>query len=1078
MDKTYQTTLLIRGDSKNAVRSVQLTRDELERLTGAQRSGTTATQSFAAAFGKANAAVGNATRSFSSLQGLIAALGIGKLVSETIEAANGYASLQGQLKLVTGSQQELNAVYDRSLALANATGQTTEATVNLYARLARSTEELNLSQDQLFDITEAINQSFIVSGASAQEASSAILQLSQGMASGVLRGEELNSVMENSPRLARALADGLGVSIGQLREMGKEGELTARTVTSALLKTASDIEDEYNEMPLTIARVMQALTNDVNDALGRVDTAPLIGSVSELREVIADPQFKQGITDISGALLDMVAAGAKAATTATGLARFIGEEFAAAINGVSKDDLPRMERELARIENALSSTLFNWIETDKEIARMRKRADELREAIKRANPLLHDFAGSASNAGKATDKTADQVEGLTDSTFEYTKATIDATKAIKEGQKAHERATRQFEQGHKMLDEMVQKSEEYLDQLRFEVLLVGKTEREQAILTAQRKLGAGATQELKDQTRQLSAELFDQKEALKEVEAQTKAAADAQLPFQEALQGTVERIDTAFADAWRGAFDSFSDFADGLKNAFKELLAELAHMAITRPIVMQIGAAVGLGGASGAASAASGLSGAGGLLGLGGSLSGAGASLYTGIGHAATFLGLDDLAVASYGKGMTTSLTSLGLDLGAGLVGGYLGNRAFGGTGVGSLIGGIGGSIFGGPLGAGVGSFLGAGAEKLLGDVFGFGGNGGNNAGRSTFNLGTGLNNAVGIGNNFDQANVDTAQALVNTLQAFANTLGGSDFAGSVKVGNRSGIKLDGKKFDSPEEFFQATFQAIIDGATNLDEPLRSLISNFEGSAEEIMQFSAAVLSLNDAAGINTVTQAIEDFNAVQPTVLQAYLDNTVAVWDMVRGFDGSAGAASQLNDALLTNKAAAYEFALAIQSIGAELKAMGADQAKSIRESVLSEEELRAVRREERNTLRESLSTLTDPQEIEAATKRILELNKLIFDSLDEDLQAERAESFATYAENTSLIANKILDRTLRELEATQESLNSAVSTLLQSAASAQQNAANTQVQAANQFAAWVARLTSQGITVNITQTAPEVNV
>ena len=156
----------------------------------------------------------------------------------------------------------------------------------------------------------------------------------------------------------------------------------------------------------------------------------------------------------------------------------------------------------------------------------------------------------------------------------------------------------------------------------------------------------------------------------------------------------------------------------------------------------------------------------------------------------------------------------------------------------------------------------------------------------------------------------------------------------------------------------------------------------------------------------------------------------------------------------------------------------MGADQAKSIRESVLSEEELRAVRREERNTLRESLSTLTDPQEIEAATKRILELNKLIFDSLDEDLQAERAESFATYAENTSLIANKILDRTLRELEATQESLNSAVSTLLQSAASAQQNAANTQVQAANQFAAWVARLTSQGITVNITQTAPEVNV
>ena len=576
-------------------------------------------------------------------------------------------------------------------------------------------------------------------------------------------------------------------------------------------------------------------------------------------------------------------------------------------------------------------------------------------------------------------------------------------------------------------------------------------------------------------------------EATRDIADSTEEATAAQSPFQQALQGTAERIDTAFKSAWQGAFDSFSDFADGLKNAFKELLAELAHLAITRPIIMNIGAAFGLGGASGAASAAGGLPGGGSLLGLlsGGVSSGLGSlgSLYTSAGNlfgAGSTIGNAALAqgrLYSYGS-IGQGLASLGLNLGAGFAGGYLGNSLFGNTsGVGSFLGGAAGSIFG-PVGTGVGAFFGSGAERLLGNVFGFGGNGGNNAGRSIFNLGTGLNNAFGIGNNFDQANVDTASSLVNTLQAFANILGGSNFSGSVKVGNRSGIKLDGQRFNSPEEFFQATFQAIIDGATNLDEPLRSLIGGFEGTAEEMMRFSAAVISLSEQASINSVTQAIEDFTAQQPTVMQAYLDQTVAVWDMVRGFDGSASAAEELNVALITNKAAAYEFALAIQSIGESINRVAEEQALAIRESVLTEEELRAKRRNERNELRALLPTLTDPQEIEETANRILELNKLIFDSLSEAQQQARAEDFAVYAENTSFITDKVLDRALRVLEATQEDLNTAVSTMLQNAASAQQNAANTQVHAANQFAAWVARLTSQGITVTVNQATPEVNV
>ncbi|MCB0249856.1 MAG: phage tail length tape measure family protein, partial [Anaerolineae bacterium] len=184
-------------------------------------------------------------------------------------------------------------------------------------------------------------------------------------------------------------------------------------------------------------------------------------------------------------------------------------------------------------------------------------------------------------------------------------------------------------------------------------------------------------------------------EATRDIADSTEEATAAQSPFQQALQGTAERIDTAFKSAWQGAFDSFSDFADGLKNAFKELLAELAHLAITRPIIMNIGAAFGLGGASGAASAAGGLSGGGSLL-SGGSLlaSGYGAlssglsslgGAYTAVGNyfgAGTSIGNNALAVGrgySYGS-VGSGLANAGLNLGAGVLGGYAGGKVFGDT--------------------------------------------------------------------------------------------------------------------------------------------------------------------------------------------------------------------------------------------------------------------------------------------------------------------------------------------------------------------------------------------------------------
>lgn len=346
----YQARLEIGVDSRGAQSNVDKLDKSLEGVTKSGNAASNSTKKMGNESQKASRKVRAASSSVDrltrsarnfigvSLGGLSAALA----VRETVRAADTYADLRSQIRLVTDSQEELNRVYASTFQLSQDTRQDFESTVNLYARLARATEELGTSEDDLLTITRAINQSFIVSGASAQEASSAILQLSQGIGSGTLRGEELNSVLENSPRLARAIAEGLGVTIGQLRQLGADGRLTGEAVTTALLRTADTIERDFSTMQRTVGQSLQQLRNDLLDTFGRTDTSGLVDSVDDLREVITDPQFKQGIIELSSALIRLTSSAASATAGTAGFARWLGEEFAAFFHGPAPDDVVRL----------------------------------------------------------------------------------------------------------------------------------------------------------------------------------------------------------------------------------------------------------------------------------------------------------------------------------------------------------------------------------------------------------------------------------------------------------------------------------------------------------------------------------------------------------------------------------------------------------------------------------------------------------------------------------------------------------------------------------------------------------------
>lgn len=217
--------------------------------------------------------VDGVSKALDSVKGAAAGLGIALGAKELAETADEYTNIQNRLRLVTTDTQNLTGVMDALFGVSNRTRSSFEATTDLYGSFARSSKELGLSQKDLIGITETINQAIKVSGTDAQTAANGIRQLAQGIASGTLRGDELNSVLENMPRLATAIAAGMGITTGQLRKLGGEGKITAKAITDALKKEAPQIAAEFTKLTPTISDSLTTVKNNFTKFLGDFDKA-------------------------------------------------------------------------------------------------------------------------------------------------------------------------------------------------------------------------------------------------------------------------------------------------------------------------------------------------------------------------------------------------------------------------------------------------------------------------------------------------------------------------------------------------------------------------------------------------------------------------------------------------------------------------------------------------------------------------------------------------------------------------------------------------------------------------------------
>ena len=209
---------------------------------------------------------------------------VARLARQAVEYADAWTLTSNRLRIVTTSHAELLQVQQQVLEVANSTRSEYVATVDLYSRLARSLGEYNIEQSRVLAATVAINQAVRVGGSTAQEAASGVIQFGQGLASGALRGDELRSVLEQMPRLAIALARGLGVGIGQLRQLGEQGQLTTTRVLQALEQEAPNIASEFIQLNSTVGESLTVFGNQLISFTGQVDQA--VGASGALTESI------------------------------------------------------------------------------------------------------------------------------------------------------------------------------------------------------------------------------------------------------------------------------------------------------------------------------------------------------------------------------------------------------------------------------------------------------------------------------------------------------------------------------------------------------------------------------------------------------------------------------------------------------------------------------------------------------------------------------------------------------------------------------------------------------------------------
>jgi len=354
-----------------------------------------------------------------ALKGVVVAFGLRELQ----QAVDTYTNIQNRLKLVTDTSAELLGVTKELFAISNETRQSFASTAEVYARTALATKEMGLSQQETLEFTRSLNQAVILSGASATESAAGLIQLSQGLASGALRGDELRSVLEQLPAVADVISSSLGVTRGELRQMGQDGKITADVVIEAFQKAKVSLDASFGETVPTISQSLTILMNNFLEFIGQLDSATGISTALANAIIFVGEGFSyasQGVKLFSEslqAIINTVVTEAivkidSLSRSVTSLFGLLGE--GSSLSGLTEEELRGSSTDtLAAIKNSQPTATVSSIpkkrstpvasasdldEVNKKIKTAKETLPEVDENMKRLIQQTDRFADSASDA--------------------------------------------------------------------------------------------------------------------------------------------------------------------------------------------------------------------------------------------------------------------------------------------------------------------------------------------------------------------------------------------------------------------------------------------------------------------------------------------------------------------------------------------------------------------------------------------------------------------------------------------------------------------------------------------------------